>query len=204
VSSPTVRSFRAADRTAVAEICLLTGNDGADATGLYRREKLIADVFALPYVDLMPDLDLVVDMGDHVAGYLLAVADTRAFVESYQKNWLPAFAAEYALVEPPATAEDRLIGIGYHPERMLISELEEFPAHLHIDLLPELQGKGYGRRLIRSLLATLGEMDVPGVHLGVSETNVGARAFYARLGFEPLPSSGPTSNLLGIRTDAKV
>ncbi len=34
-----------------------------------------------------------------------------------------------------------------HPERMLIPELADYPAHLHIRLLPEFQGQGWGRQL---------------------------------------------------------
>ena len=38
----------------------------------------------------------------------------------------------------------------------------EYPAHLHIDLLPELQGQGWGRRLIDTLVAALRERGVRG------------------------------------------
>jgi GNAT superfamily N-acetyltransferase len=103
-----------------------------------------------------------------------------------------------------ATSSDEIIQVGMHPERMMIPEIDEFPAHLHIDLLPELQGQGVGRRLIRALLGELAERGVPGVHLGVSPRNTGARAFYSRLGFRPLPSDDGAGVLLGIRTDAVV
>jgi hypothetical protein len=42
------------------------------------------------------------------------------------------------------------------------------------------------------------------VHLGVSPRNTGAKAFYSRLGFRPLPSDDGAGGLLGIRTDAVV
>lgn len=64
----------------------------------------------------------------------------------------------------------------------------EYPAHLHIDLLPVVQGGGVGRRLIATLLDELRRRGVRGVHLGVDPQNVGAAAFYERLGFERLPS----------------
>ena len=72
---------------------------------------------------------------------------------------------------------------------MRIAELAEYPAHLHIDLLPELQGQGFGRRLIDTLRAALAARGVPAVHLGMDAANTGARAFYDRLGFHELPSS---------------
>jgi len=173
---------------------------------MYVSDDLLADIFVLPYVELEPDLAFVVDTGERAAGYLVAAADTRAFIERFRAEWLPDFAEKYgpaAQVADAATTAE-MIQVGMHPERMMIPEIDEYPAHLHIDLLPELQGQGVGRRLIRALLAELAERGVPGVHLGVSPRNTGARAFYSRLGFRPLPSDDGAGGLLGIRTDAVV
>lgn len=196
---PDIRRFRESDRSDVAEICLKTGDGGADATGMHGSDELLADIFALPYVDFEPELAFVVDTGTRASGYVVATADTRAFVDRYRREWLPAFERKYAQLTPSGMLET-----GLHPERMLIAELDEYPAHLHIDLLPELQGQGMGRMLIRRLLAALQERGVPGVHLGVSPQNTGAVAFYHRLGFRPLPSDAGEGSLLGIRTDAVV
>ena len=65
---------------------------------------------------------------------------------------------------------------------------DSFPAHLHIDLLPHLQGQGWGRRLIDTLIDALRERGVAGLHLVASTDNPGALPFYTRLGFAPLPS----------------
>jgi ribosomal protein S18 acetylase RimI-like enzyme len=206
---PEIRKYRPSDRADVAEICLKTGDSGADATGMYVSDDLLADIYVLPYVELEPDLAFVVDTGERVAGYLVAAADTRSFIDRFRAQWLPGFTAKYSPSTPSAqvataTSSDEIIQVGMHPERMMIPEIDEFPAHLHIDLLPELQGQGVGRRLIRALLAELAERGVPGVHLGVSPRNTGAKAFYSRLGFRPLPSDGGAGGLLGIRTDAVV
>jgi ribosomal protein S18 acetylase RimI-like enzyme len=206
---PEIRKYRPSDRADVAEICLKTGDSGADATGMYVSDDLLADIYVLPYVELEPDLAFVVDTGERVAGYLVAAADTRSFIDRFRAQWLPGFTAKYSPSTPSAqvaaaTSSDEIIQVGMHPERMMIPEIDEFPAHLHIDLLPELQGQGVGRRLIRALLAELAERGVPGVHLGVSPRNTGAKAFYSRLGFRPLPSDDGAGGLLGIRTDAVV
>ena len=60
--------------------------------------------------------------------------------------------------------------------------LTDFPAHMHIDLLPHVQASGWGRRLIETELAALRAHDVAGVHLGVSPTNEQAIGFYRHLG----------------------
>jgi hypothetical protein len=67
-------------------------------------------------VTLQPDLAFVVEKGDRVAGYIVATADTRSFVNRYRDEWLPGFAAKYSLVEPSISVEERMIRQGYKPE----------------------------------------------------------------------------------------
>ena len=58
----------------------------------------------------------------------------------------------------------------------------EYPSHLHIDILPRQQGKGFGRKLIETLFAALAAKGSPGVHLFVGARNLTALAFYRRIG----------------------
>lgn len=196
-----IRPYRPADRATVAEICVRTGDSGADATGMYSSDDLLADIYVLPYVDFEPEWAWVVERDGHVAGYLVATADTRGFVERYREEWLPWFAAKHHPEDAADERDARMIDTGLRPERMLVADVDRFPAHLHIDLLPELQGKGFGRALIRTVLEALAARGVPALHLGVSPDNRGAQGFYRALGFAPLPGDADGS-LLGIATDA--
>lgn len=203
---PFIRAYRADDRAAVADICVRTAAGGDDARGVYSDDALMPEVFALPYVAYQPELAFVVDDGaGRAIGYVIAVADTAAFVEWWNREWTPGFTARHPEPGPatgrePKFTEQQLLDAGREPERMLIAELDEYPAHLHIDLLPELQGQGFGRRLIETLRDALAERGVAGLHLSMDAANVKARAFYDRLGFVELPSSRPNSPLLGIPT----
>ena len=76
--------------------------------------------------------------------------------------------------------------------------LAEHPAHLHIDLLPRLQGQGWGRRLLTEVLDGLAQVGAAGVHLGVDEENTGAQAFYERRGCTEL-AAPPGARVYGIR-----
>lgn len=196
-----IRPYRASDRAAIYRICIATGADGDDATGHYLDDDVIPDVFAGPYLEFEPDLAFVVETGGdtagHVAGYVVATADTRAFVVRYHEEWLPQFAAKY-----PKETPGVMVAHGYNPDRMLIPEVDEYPAHLHIDLLPEIQAQGWGRALIRTELAELARRGVPKLHLGMSPSNFAAAAFYERLGFRRLRPNTP--ELVGIATDAVV
>jgi ribosomal protein S18 acetylase RimI-like enzyme len=200
-----IRPYQSTDRDAVALICLRTAAGGGDAAGVYSDDTLMPEVFALPYVEYAPELAFVVSDGRRVLGYVIGVADTAAFIEWWKREWAPGFAARHPspgapTEHEPGFTEAELIGAGADPERMRIPELADYPAHLHIDLLPELQGQGYGRRLIDTLRAALAECGVPAVHLSMDAANTGARAFYDRLGFHELPSSRPHSPLLGVGT----
>lgn len=198
-----LRLYRPGDRGDVYDICVRTGDSGADATGKFWDDTLLPDVYAGPYLALEPGLAFVVDTGRRVSGYLLAAQDTRDFVARYRAEWLPGFAARHPLVEPPVTPDDRLTRIGHHPEGMVGPDQERYPAHLHIDLLPEVQRQGWGRRLMRALFAELRGRGVPGVQLGFGERNTGAGLFYRRLGFHPLSSAPGDPYTLALETDVE-
>lgn len=199
-----IRPYRPADRADLYDICVRTGASGTDATGLYSDDDLLPDIFAGPYVAYEPDLAFVVDTGERVAGYVIAVADSHAFARWYDEHWLPGFRRKHPLEQAATPNEREVIGYGLDQHEAIVPESDRFPAHLHIDLLPELQGQGFGRRLIRQALAALRDRGVPGVFLRVSSANVAALAFYHRLGFRELPSSRPDAPALAIATDAVV
>jgi ribosomal protein S18 acetylase RimI-like enzyme len=190
---PAIRAYRPSDLDAVYDICIRTGDGGADARGQYTDDRLMGDVFAAPYVTLEPEHAHVLDDGTGAAvGYILGTADTARFVRRYREEWLPATADRYPKpAVPPVTPDDMMLTLHHHPERMLVAEMADYPAHLHIDLLPEWQGKGWGRGLIASFLAGLHAAGVAQVHLSMLTTNVAARAFYDRLGFAEVPVADP-------------
>ena len=191
---PVIRPYRDADYDGISRVCLLTAHAGTDATGLHSSDDLMPDIFARPYLRFEPELAVVVDDGN-VSGYILGSADTRAFVERYRSEWLPHFASRYP---NDATADENLLELGRNPERMLIPEVDDYPAHLHINLLPHLSGRGLGRRLIDTYSASLRDRGIRGVHLGLDPANTNASAFYAHLGFQPLASSTPQEPLFGM------
>jgi ribosomal protein S18 acetylase RimI-like enzyme len=197
-----IRPYRTSDRDDVAEICLKTGRSGEDATGWLDSDELLADIYALPYVDLEPRSAFVVDVDGRARGYILGAPDTRAFVEKLRAEWLPGFEAKYPLTNADTTTQ-HFVRDGRDVDRLLIPELDDHPAHLHIDLMPELQGQGLGRRLVRTLLKYLASVEVPGVWLEYAPDNVNAGAFYRRLGFVAL-RSGEQGTRVGLRTDVAV
>lgn len=183
-----LRSFRPGDEPALAEICLRTADTGSDATGILDDDDIWAAVFVLPYVARHPELAVVVETDDgRVAGYAVATGDTDGFEEWFQHQWWPRFAERWPKPAADAvTRQDSVLAYAYGRRPGVEPFARHYPAHLHIDLLPERQGQGWGRRLIETLRDRLRAAGVPGVHLVAAGTNAGAIAFYERLGFTRL------------------
>lgn len=180
-----IRPFRDTDLTALRRICELTAFDPLAPA----EERMLADIYLEPYVRFAPDWVQVLDLDDGPVGYCIAVPDTRAFIDWWAREWTPVFRARHAddvaaLADSGAPGAT-LSAIGTDPARLSSSAVDAYPAHLHIDLLPEAQGHGAGGVMIDRLIARLGAAGVPGVHLGVHPDNTGAKRFYARHGFAP-------------------
>jgi ribosomal protein S18 acetylase RimI-like enzyme len=190
---PAVRRYRPEDRPALDDICVRTGHEGGDARDVYADHDLLPTIFAAPYAVLEPELTFVLDDGaGNAVGYILGTADTPRFVEAFRTEWLPKVAGRYpAPSGPPATPTEMMITLLHTPERMIRPELAAYPAHLHIDLLPDWQRRGFGRALIHRFLAELHAKGVPAVHLCMAAANSRARAFYDRVGFRELAVADP-------------
>ncbi len=179
----TLRPFHPSDLPGMYRVCLLTGAAGGDATPLYRSPDLLGHVYCGPYPTADPSLSFVVVDAQGVAGYVVATAGTAAFEAWCEREWWPVLRAQHPQVPDPrdGTEDHALLARIHHPERSEVPA--DAPAHLHVDLLPRLQGQGWGRRLIDALSDALRERGVPGVHLGVAAQNTRAVAFYEHLGF---------------------
>jgi len=181
MATPRIRPATPADAHHIARICLLTGADGGDSSGRFGDDTALADVFALPYLHGPSCFTWVVDIDGEARGYVVAAADTEAFQQWFSNEW---WAERGPLHEAKTDGDAWLLPSAADPTRCLSDAIALYPAHLHIDLLPELQGAGWGRRLIDTLVAQLAEQGVPGVHLIAPRNNRGAQAFYPKVGFE--------------------
>ena len=186
-----LRSYALPDLPALYRVCLLTGDAGANASRLYSDPDLLGHIYLGPYLALEPKLAVVLADSAGVAGYAVGTADTRAFEQRAEREWWPLVRERYPAPQgDPTTADERLAQRLWHRLIPADDVLRLYPAHLHIDLLPRIQGIGAGRRTMQRLLDLLITTGAPGVHLDVSPRNVRARGFYAHLGFAELPTEG--------------
>ena len=186
-----VRKATPADLPAIYDICLRTADAGVDATALYGDPQMPGTVWAAPYALFAPDFTFVLGDGDRPAlGYVLAVPDTAAFEDRLDAEWWPEAQKRFAGFVPRNEAEANALRHIVSPERHPDDLAADYPAHLHINLLPEAQGSGWGRRLIETELAALRAAGIKGVQLGVSPSNERAKGFYRALGFADVSRDG--------------
>ncbi len=189
MTGPVLRRFRAEDVAAVYDICLRTGLSGEDATGHYADPDLLGHLWAGPFLAIEPEHCLVVEDSGAVAGYCLATADTRRFEAACRQRWWPALRSRHD--DPPGdrgnwSRDEVLAHLVHHPPVAPEAVVARHPAHLHVDLLPRLQGRGLGREVMTAMFALLATDGATGVHVGVGPGNTRALGFYDRLGFTGL------------------
>ncbi len=184
------------DLPGMYSVCLRTGADGQDASALHTNPDLLGHTYVGPYPAADPGLCLVVADAEGVGGYVLATADTTAFERWREQEWLPPLREQYP--QGSDGPDQSLIALLHAPPISPPAITIGYPAHLHIDLLPRLQGQGLGRALIEELLARLHGRAVTGVHLCVGSANEAAQGFYRRLGFAELQRAGGAT-YLGLR-----
>ena len=189
-----IRPYRPSDLDALYRICLLTGDDGQDATSLYHDPRLLGHFFAAPYGLFEPALAFVAEDTAGVGGYILGALDTQAFEERLERTWWPHLRARYP--DPPAsvpgeqlTPDQQVAHMIHHPWRIADGLAARYPSHLHINLLPRLQASGLGSQMTKTLIAALRDQGSPGVHLHVPRGNQHAAGFYRHIGFTELPAA---------------
>lgn len=193
-----IRPFHPSDLPALYRICLLTGDNGGDASTLYADPDLLAHFYAGPYAVLAPDLCFVLTKAGVPVGYVLGVADSAEFAQACEAHWFPPLRGRYPM--PPKadrSADANLIRL-LHRGHVEDVRRADYPAHLHIDILPAGQGHGFGRKLLETLFQALRAKKVPGVYLGVSRANANAVGFYRKIGFSALESY-PSAIVFGMR-----
>ncbi len=190
-----IRPYRPGDFDDLYRICLMTAAGGEDASGRYRDPKLVGHVFAAPYALFSAESVLVAEDGEGVGGYIVGTPDTRRFEALLDAEWWPGLRSVYP--DPTGTpragwSRDQFMSrLIHHPIRAPDDIVGGYPSHLHVNLLPRLQGRGVGRRLIGRWLGLMRDMGSPGAHLAVGSANRRALRFYLACGFSELERPPP-------------
>ena len=179
-----IRTYHPSDLSSLYRICLLTGKSGKDASELYTDPDLLGQFYAAPYAVLEPDLCFILTNSGKPCGYILGTRDSTAFYKRCESEWFPLVRQRYPLHDSNDNSPDARIIRLIHGGHKVNEDLKSYPAHLHIDLLPEAQGQGSGHKLTDKFISKLRELEVPALHLQVGKSNTGAIKFYERTGLK--------------------
>lgn len=167
-----IREIKRTDLERVKYICIQTAGEKAKndkTTG-----EIIANTYSTYYVREEPETCFVLEDEGLVVGYIICSTNAKKFRENFRKTDLK----EIKKISKSAGIENWFIPVPYMIFKCI------YPAHLHINLLDDYQGKGYGTELMNTLLSKLRETGVKGVMLLAAESNKGAVKFYKRHGLK--------------------
>jgi ribosomal protein S18 acetylase RimI-like enzyme len=194
MSAFNLRAARPEDQAATYYVCLKTGDHGKDGEPFYRDDPdALGRIFVGPYLAYEPELSLVLEDGQGVCGYAFGAFDSRTFYDRYEREWRPSLCAQFPMPpgDPATWTRAQAVHSWYHhPDYFTPEPYEDYPSHMHIDLLERARGHGLGRQMMEQVMDTLRQRGSPGAHLGVSVLNTPALGFYAKLGFREIVRVG--------------
>jgi len=183
-----IRNATVEDIPGVYNVCLKTGDSGNDATHLYKNINILGEVFVGSYVTFDSDTSFVlVDENGLISGYALSTIDTVKFEANCAEKWWPILQKKYQLPDISKkddwNSDNHLEYEIFYPTLSPKEVLTEYPSHGHIDLLPHMQGRGWGKQMMSNVSESLIKKGSKGMHLRVSHLNDRALGFYNNLGY---------------------
>ena len=185
-----IRRYRPQDREAVREISWNTADKGRTVDLYFHDHEAVADFLTRYYTDWEPQALWVAECDGVVVGYLTGCLDTRQCDRVIARKVVPA--AVFGAIRRGAfcRAETwRLLAAfaktalaGGRPK----VDLNEYPAHLHINLRRGFRGRGLGRELVEQFRRQVQEQGIRGIHLIAWGENEEGRRFFEAMGFRLL------------------
>ena len=177
----TVRNYECKDYNNIKSICL--GQSFTDGSNKDFEEAIFC-VFAQYFIEReQKSCFILADSQDKAVGYVLCTPDF--------KRWKEDIAKHYCKNNIAKAMNDSII-------KLMGSCSEKYPAHMHIDIAEKYQGKGFGTKLMKTLINYLRDNKIKGLCLSVSKDNPNAHRFYLKNGFE-LISEDERQTLLGYK-----
>ena len=111
---------------------------------------------------------------DTVVGYVICASDYNEWKEKFKNNYLDT------------CNDENTVKFGEMTISSIKEYVEEYPAHLHINIHPNYQRQGIGGKLIDSLVTKLKEENIKGLMLDVAKNNEKGVSFYRKCGFKEI------------------
>ena len=169
-----IRPYNEKDKENVRYICL---NSDGPCKSTKRGINFSLAVYCDYYIEREPENCFVAaDENNKAIGYIICTEDFDVFKKSFLEEYYSKIAKwEFK------RRKSALRSIVSHEKYK-----EEYPAHLHIDVLPDYQRMGLGHRMTDALLEHLKNKGVKGLMLTTWIKNKKGRGFYDKYGFSLL------------------
>lgn len=184
-SNMSIQSVSLEDLPRLLFIAVNTGDTGQDATGLNANDDMVGEVYVAPYVILSPEVSFGLYHESQLVGYAVGTVDTALFESKAAKSWWPELQMKYEDLAN-TSSEDWLVQEIFSPSSSPPEILGDFPSHGHINILPNYQGAGWGKKLMQTLEEGCAERGSSGIHLRVSKFNDSALRFYSTIGYQEI------------------
>jgi ribosomal protein S18 acetylase RimI-like enzyme len=201
-----IRKYHPRDEKHIQEITYRTGFKGRDLTGMnyFNDARLWFLIFIYYYTRYEPEHCFVaVDTAnDQPIGFVCGTPDTKAQEQRFNRKIIPRLILRgflYTSWRYPRAFHSllKMIPMREPQDEQAANQLiEQYPSHLHINLLPEYHHQGIGSQLIITFEDHLRNLGVPGLHLHTTNHNTKAVPFYEKHGYSIIRKDGPVPHPL--------
>lgn len=176
-----IRRYKESDKENVRFVCL---NSNGPCSMKERKQHFILTTYCDYFIEKEPDNCFVaVDENDKAVGYILCAENYNKFRKTFGKEYLSRFRKHELSYRITALASTFIQFV----------HRKEYPAHMHIDILPEYQRMGLGHKLVDALSENLKEKGIKGVCLTTWANNKKGVGFYKKFGFTQLETIAGTA-----------
>lgn len=177
-----IRPYEEKDKENVRFICL---NSEGECKMTETEQKYILTTYCDYFIEQEGrNCFVAVDENDRAIAYIICAEDYDAYKKIFDEKYIPRLDEDMVVwgfnARKGADGSAKLQG----------KHKKDFPAHLHIDVLPEYHRQGIGHRLVDTLSAHLKAKEICGVMLTVGAANERGQAFYNKYGFEFIEKDG--------------
>lgn len=170
----TIRPYEEKDKDNVRFVCL-------NSEGPSKQTKRGKHFILTTYCDYFIEKEgrncfVAVNENDKAIGYVICAENFDRYNKCFQAEYIPRF-KKWEFLRRKSAKNSAVLQEKYK---------NDYPAHLHIDVLPEYQRMGLGHRLVDALCEHLKANGIKGVMLTVGAGNKKGQAFYQKYGFDCL------------------
>lgn len=168
-----IRRMKESDIPQAEYICLETADKNLKNNEKQKQTTLL--LYSRYYTRAERDSCFVLtDDKDCAVGYILCAPSYKNYKKGFFNNELKSLTKS----GPQAFFNGIACILGNMPYA------KNYPAHMHIDILPEYQAQGYGGKLLSVLVEHLKNNGISGLMLIVDSKNLNAIKFYKKHGFK--------------------